>query len=92
MFDKSVCSENVGGRPKNASPPSPPPPPEKKTKQNKKHKVWSLKSTGMFLSKNFYGLFKISLLFAPSVLTLLFDNWFAQITKQTTQLRTTCTT
>ena len=40
MFDKSVCSENVGGRPKNASPPPPPHPhpplphPQKK-KQNK---------------------------------------------------------
>ena len=35
MFDKSVCSENVGGRPKNASPPPPPPPPPQKKKQNK---------------------------------------------------------
>ena len=31
MFDKSVCSENVGGRPKNASPP-----PRKKNKTKQK--------------------------------------------------------
>ena len=38
MFDKSLCSENVGGRPKNASapPPSPPPPPEQKNKTKQK--------------------------------------------------------